>query len=260
MRSLLCLPLLLLSLTAFSEVIILEGVYQGKDLYVKNPFTDDGVGFCVFEVLVNGQVTTDEVNSSAFAVDLTLFELEIGDPLEVVIRTKDNCSAKVINPEAIRPRSTFAVSSMEVSTDGMLTWTTTGESGPLPFVIEQLKWNKWVAIGEVMGQGKPSTNSYTFAVAMHDGTNTFRVSQKGVAGNHSSDRIEANSNAPKITLKSEKVFDKVEFSSSTPFELFNEYGVLVAQGSGKEIDVRKMPKGRYYLNFGSQFGQLITKK
>ncbi|MGB0425196.1 MAG: hypothetical protein ACPGED_12770, partial [Flavobacteriales bacterium] len=70
-------------LTAKADVTVLSGVYQGKDLYVKNPFSADGVGFCVFEVLVNGEVTSDEVNSSAFAIDLSVFGLKQGDAVEV---------------------------------------------------------------------------------------------------------------------------------------------------------------------------------
>ena len=31
-------------------VIVLEGHYQGKNLYVQNPFAGSGVGFCTFEV------------------------------------------------------------------------------------------------------------------------------------------------------------------------------------------------------------------
>ena len=61
---------LLITLFAFQAnatgVIVLEGHYQGKNLYVQNPFAGSGVGFCTFEVTINGEVTTDEVNSSAF--------------------------------------------------------------------------------------------------------------------------------------------------------------------------------------------------
>ena len=39
--------------------IIHEGHYQGKNLYVQNPFSGSGVGFCVIAVYVNGDVTTD---------------------------------------------------------------------------------------------------------------------------------------------------------------------------------------------------------
>ena len=53
---------LLVSGFAMAGNIVLEGNYQGKNLYVRNPFAGSGVGFCTFEVTVNGSVTTDEWN------------------------------------------------------------------------------------------------------------------------------------------------------------------------------------------------------
>ena len=41
--------------SAQGGVIILEGNYQGKNLYIQNPFGSGGVGFCVTEVKVNGK-------------------------------------------------------------------------------------------------------------------------------------------------------------------------------------------------------------
>ena len=55
----------LLSVSAFSQEIVLEGTFQGDNLFVKNPFAPSGVGFCVYEVNVNGLTSTDEINSSA---------------------------------------------------------------------------------------------------------------------------------------------------------------------------------------------------
>ena len=48
--------LLTMMLTAQNNAsIIHEGHYQGKNLYVQNPFADAGIGFCVIKVTVNGQ-------------------------------------------------------------------------------------------------------------------------------------------------------------------------------------------------------------
>jgi len=58
--------ILFLALNSKAGVIVLEGNYQGKNLYVQNPFAGSGVGFCVSEVIINGEVSTDEINSSAF--------------------------------------------------------------------------------------------------------------------------------------------------------------------------------------------------
>ncbi|PJC62331.1 MAG: hypothetical protein CO022_05125, partial [Flavobacteriales bacterium CG_4_9_14_0_2_um_filter_32_27] len=62
---------ILIAFSSYAGVIVLEGHYQGKNLYVQNPFAGSGVGFCTFEVTINGDVTTDEVNSSAFEIDFT---------------------------------------------------------------------------------------------------------------------------------------------------------------------------------------------
>ena len=51
--------------------VVLEGHYQGKNLYVQNPFAGSGVGFCVIAVYINDDVTTDQVNSSAFEIDFS---------------------------------------------------------------------------------------------------------------------------------------------------------------------------------------------
>jgi hypothetical protein len=56
-------------LTSSAGVIVLEGNFQGKNLFIQNPFSEAGVGFCVFEVTVNDQIATDEINSSAFELD-----------------------------------------------------------------------------------------------------------------------------------------------------------------------------------------------
>ena len=65
--------------TASAGNIIIEGNYQGKNIYVQNPFAGTGVGFCVQKVEVNGQVTTDEINSSAFEIDFNNYQFKIGD-------------------------------------------------------------------------------------------------------------------------------------------------------------------------------------
>ncbi len=136
-----------------SQVLVLDGNYQGRDIYVQNPFSSSGVGFCVYEVRVNNEVTTDEVNSSAFAIDFNMLNLKIGDPLNIEIIHKEGCDPIVINPEVLKPISTFELTSITVDKNNLLKWSTTNESGILPFIIEQYRWNKWVKVGEVQGKG-----------------------------------------------------------------------------------------------------------
>ncbi len=245
---------------AFAEVVVISGVYQGKDVYVKNPTTSSGVGYCIFEVLVNNQITSDEVNSSAFAIDLGAWGLKLGDPVEVVLRCKEKCDVKIINPEVIYPNSTFEVTSMQVSPAGLLKWATKAESATLPYVIEQFKWNRWIKIGETMGSGKSDFNEYSFQASLHSGTNTFRVYQIDHKGQRTSQEVKIDHSAAPVTIAKTTITNTLEFSAETDYEIYSEYGSLVKAGRGQKVDATKFFKGKYYVSFDNKGGQIIEKK
>jgi hypothetical protein len=251
---------LILTSSAFSEVIIISGIYQGKDLYVKNPLTVDGSGYCVFEVLVNGQVTADQLNSASFAVDLATWKLNPGDALEIVLRCKENCEVKILNPEVIYPNSTFEITSLTISPTGGMEWTTEKESAPLTFVIEQFRWNKWIKVGEIKGQGKPESSRYNYPVNLHSGLNTFRIYQMDYKGQHTSEEFKVESTGQEIKIKSLKVSNSIEFSGITDYEVVSEFGTLVTSGRGPSIDASKFFKGKYYVNYDNKVGAIVEKK
>ena len=125
--------------TSFAGVLVVEGKFQSRNVYVQNSFGGSGVGFCVTEVKVNGKITTDEVNSSAFEIDLTACNIKPGEKVMIEIVHKDDCMPKVLNPEVIKPRPTFDMVSININSAGILKWTAKNESGSLPYVIEQFK-------------------------------------------------------------------------------------------------------------------------
>src|SRR4051812_14910783 len=92
---------------ALAGIIVVEGKYQDKNLYVQNGYAGNGVGFCTYEVTINGKTSTDEVNSSAFEIDFAAFQIKPGTPVVVEIKHKDDCVPKVLNPEALKPKATF---------------------------------------------------------------------------------------------------------------------------------------------------------
>jgi hypothetical protein len=261
MRFLLSLTLLFcLSASALAEVIIISGIYQGKDLYVRNPLTADSAGYCVYEVLVNGVVTADQLNSASFAVDLAIWKLNPGDALEIVLRCKENCEVKVLNPEVIYPNSTFEITSLTVSATGGMEWTTEKESAPLTFVIEQFRWNKWNKVGEIKGKGIIESTRYNYSVNLHSGLNTFRVYQMDYKGQHTSDEYKIESTTPEVKIKSLKVSNAIEFSSITDYEIVSEFGTLITSGRGSSVDSSKYVKGKYYVNYDNKVGAIVEKK
>lgn len=252
--------LVLTSIFASAEVVVISGIYQGKDLYVKNPTTSEGIGYCIFEVLVNGNITSDELNSPAFAVDLQVWGLKHGDPLEIVLRCKENCDVKIINPEVIYPNSTFEIATLTLTAEGMLSWTTTKETSAIPYIIEQFRWNRWIKIGEVLGKGKESENKYSFQANLHSGMNTIRVYQLDFKGQRFSQEVKIESSEQPVTIKSTRISNNIEFSRETDYEIYSEFGALVKTGRGAEVDATKFYKGKYYVSFDNKGGVVVEKK
>src|ERR1041385_1086611 len=56
-----------------------KGTYNGKDIFIKNSFGGNGIGFCVSQVNVNKNITTDEINDGVFRVNLELHKLKLGE-------------------------------------------------------------------------------------------------------------------------------------------------------------------------------------
>ncbi|OFX25482.1 MAG: hypothetical protein A2033_09090 [Bacteroidetes bacterium GWA2_31_9] len=251
---------ILFSVRAFSGTIELEGVFQGKNLYVMNPFSSSGVGFCVYEVTVNGQVTTDEINSSAFEIDLSIFQLSLGEKINVAIKHKENCKPKILNPEVLKPKSTYSATNLVIDKEGNLSWTTTGEAGKLPFIVEQYRWNKWIKVAEIEGKGISGTNSYSAKVSPHSGSNKFRIKQIDYSKTpRYSSEVPFRSMQPPVTVTSTRVTNEVVFSSETMYEIYDYYGNIVLKGVNSKVDISGLEKGKYFLNYDNQMEE-ITKK
>lgn len=255
------------SLQSFAQggVIVLDGNYQGKDLYVQNPFGAGGVGFCVTEVLVNGNITTDEVNSSAFAIDFKAQNLKIGEKVEVKIKHKGDCKPKVLNPEVLKPKSTFEIVTMTIDKDGTVKWTAKNETGKLTYAVEQFRWNKWVKVGEVEGLGTPSPNSYSFKVVPHTGKNQVRVRQTDYSGQPRLSRpVDFTSSAPEITFAPVKVSKEINFvagdkPTETMYEIYDQYGNVVKRGFGSKVDATNLTKGGYFINYDNKMAEFVKK-
>ena len=241
--------LLLISLSnALAGIIVVEGKYQDKNLYVQNGYAGNGVGFCTYEVTINGVTSTDEVNSSAFEIDFAAFQIKPGTPVIVEIKHKDDCVPKVLNPEALKPRATFEVVNINIDKSGLLNWTTKNEMGSLPYVVEQFRWNKWIPVGEVKGGGSMDKNNYSFQTTAHSGENKFRVKQVGYGDKPKmSDNVTFVSSVGQPTYTMEKNANFIDFSDQTMYEVFDAYGNVIKRGYGNKLDIANLTKGSYYL-------------
>ena len=237
-----------IGLSANAATLVIQGKYQNKNLYVQNAFGSGGVGFCAHEIKVNGNITTDETNSSAFEIDLSVLKLKAGENVTIEIDHSEGCTPKVLNIEDLKPKPTFEVLTMNISNLGLLKWVTKAETGALPYVIEQFKWNKWIPVGEVAGVGTPDPHDYSFQVIMHSGENKYRVKQKGLnSTSRFSQEIVLKSLVDKPSFAISKNNASIDFSSDTGFEVFDVYGTVVKRGFGKQVMIDNLKKGKYYL-------------
>lgn len=261
-RHFLLLGTLLAGVAAHAGTIVLEGNYQGKNVFVQNPFSEAGVGFCVYQVTVNDKTSTDEINSSAFEVDLSVWNLKVGDPVVIKIMHRDGCAPKVLNPEVLRPKSTFDIVKQEVTPDGTYKWTTTNETGELPFIVQQKRWNKWIRIGEVPGEGTPGQHTYSFKVIPHSGENIFRVKQEDSSrrSRFSENTTYTDASVAPVTWSYDRGKKMIHMSQGSLYEIYDQFGNIVKRGYTTDIDVSTLDKGLYYLNYDNKMGESFIKR
>jgi hypothetical protein len=244
----------------------IQGHYQGKKLYVQSPANEDGFGFCINKVTLNGDIIPVDIYASAFQIDLSEYDIAIGQEVIIVFEHDLGCKPKLLNPEVLRPASTFVLQEIACTPDGVLVWSTTEESGKLNYLIEQYKWNKWVVVGEVNGTGLPTLSNYTFNVLPHSGENTIRVSQ---IDNTSKKRVSKSVsfmseglNEPMLQVQ--KADKTIEFLvdgkvAKTKYEIFDAFGNIVKKGFNSTVSYANLQPGVYHINYDNKNDRIIVK-
>jgi len=256
-KGLLVIAMILPTFLVAEEVIVLEGNYQLRNIFVNNLIGKDGVGFCVTNVFVNGEVSTDEINQNAFEIDLTLFNLNFGDEVTVEIHHKDGCKPDIINPLALKPQATFKTDAISIDDEAMITWSTTNETGVLPYRVQQFKWNKWVTVGEVQGKGNPGKHEYAFQANLVHGENRFRVIQKSGDGRVKvSPEVKVQSGTMMVSYEYDKKSNRVVFNGQTSFEVYDQYGQIVKRGHNNVVEMDDLSKGIYYINYDNTYAEV----
>lgn len=240
----------------FAQKILLEGNYQGKNLYIQNPITENE-NFCTDSIVVNSK-KIDFDNTSAYEIKLTSLGFQTGEPLKIEIFHKPDCQPKVIQ-EMITPKNTFEIVSISIDSSAVLHWISKNEINKLPYTIEQFRWNKWIKVGEVGGKGGVQQNEYSFQTIPHSGENRFRVKQIDYKGQPRPSKP-AEFLAPELNINLPanlyKLADELEFNKETMYELYDQSGNLVRKGSGKKIDLKGLKRGTYYINYDNKTSEV----
>lgn len=262
MKRILIVVFLLGCMKLFAGELSYDGYYQGKNLYVVNPFSDaSNTAFCITSVLVNGSAAKNEIQSSSFEIDFSLMEIKAGDKVTVKISYKDGCTPKVINPEVIKPTATFAMVTIKADNNN-LKWSTRNEMGSLTFVVEEFRWNNWRKIAEVKGLGTPEKASYEVPINSHSGTNKYRVSQTDYTRKAKYSKVaqyQTPMNVLEVTFLMAEKGTKIKFSAQTVYQIWDSKGTFIKEGTDAEVSISDLDKGVYHLYYDDKTAD-FTKK
>lgn len=243
------------ALSCSAQVIVLEESYMGKNLYIQNPSAD--TGFCTQKILVNGKEKPFD-HTSCFIVHLDSMQLKKGDRVKVEIFHKPDCKPSVLNNFDHYPKTTFEIVSIGLDTSEVLRWQTKESSEKLPFIIEQFRWNRWMTIAEISWTDQ---GNYEQAIApfVHSGLNQFRLKQADSLGIPHYSKALNYTSAKKKVMIDPKRYNGTEytFSEETMYQVYDQYGALMMEGTGKTINISKLPKGQYFLNYDNMMGEFI---
>lgn len=243
-------------LAALAGTITLSGVYQGKNLYVQNPFTSDMKQFCTQEVYVNNVKVITNPTSSAFEIDLS--SLKINDPVTIKIVHKDDCKPKILNSQVIRIKSSFQFVSFNV-TDEALEFSTKGEKANSKLIIEQFRNNNWLSLQDMKAKGD-ANNSYRVSSFHNSGLNKYRIKYHDETGEvFYSKVVEFTSKLPEAKFAPLRVSKNLTFTRALHYEILDAYGNVVKKGEGTEVDCTELVSGVYYVNYDNKSEKFLKK-
>ena len=85
------------------DTLVLNGKYDGTNLFFQNSLMGKSKGFSAVKVLLNGKEMTDEINSNAFEVDLGKGNMKNGDTYEVkIVYRTPGVVRQIANPQNIK--------------------------------------------------------------------------------------------------------------------------------------------------------------
>lgn len=226
--------------------IILNGTYQGKNLYVQNTFSGNQQEFCATDVLVNNVRVSTNLNVSAFEIDLSF--LQPNDEVTIKIVHKDGCKPKVLNSTVIKSITHFHFVSVQISEQNVQ-WATKDEKQSGKFYVEQFLHNSWVIVHETEAQGGTNLKNYSVKANHHSGLNKYRIRFRDPNGHYFYSKVaEYASTKEAVSFTPKKAVNIIHLSQHAHYEVLDENGVSLLKGSGLQISVANLKPGEYYLN------------
>jgi hypothetical protein len=246
----------IVSLLSFGGELTIKGVYQGKNVYVQNPYNVEQKEFCTEEVYLNNVKVLSSIRNSAFTINLS--NLEIGTPVEIRIKYKADCSPKVVNAYVLQSNSKYTFENLAI-VDKEINWELKEDVLGGRFIIEKYTENYWKPIST--SQIILNQKQYKVAVAQYftNGTNKFRVKylspteEVSISNNLDYEVMDENA------ILSLDASNKIRLSKEASYEIIDEDGNKIQDGKGREIGIANLDPGVYYINYENKSEKFLKK-
>lgn len=240
-----------------TEFTHLTGVYQGKTLFIQNPYDSKSKAFCVKQISVNDRLLSLNYRVSAIKLDFPGVDLNV--PVTIRIEHEAGCVPIVINPDAIFYHSMFSFREIAL-TDTALVWRTAGERVDSYYIIEKYENGVWFEVKRVEALGNFGEAQYAEMPEVDEGPNKFRIKYVYPSGDHLYSReIDFHYYREPVTFSPHKVKDEIKMSRTARYVIFDRGNKIVLSGEGSTIDVRQLPSGEYIVYFDDKDPGVFTK-
>jgi hypothetical protein len=243
---------------AQSKQLQILGVYQGRTLFIQNPFDPKSKQFCVESIMLNNQPIAINLNSSALKLDFN--GIEVYAPVHITIVHLESCKPIVINPDAINFHSIFSFSKIAFQ-DSVIAWSTMGEKPDFRYTIEKYQLGIWDELDEVPAKALFGGASYTYQPLLDIGANKLRVKCIMEDGAYLySFEVDFHFYPEPVTFTPLETAGSLKFSRTANFEIYDAGGDLVHSGQGSATDVEHLPSGDYVIYFDEKDPGVFKRK
>ncbi len=246
-------------LSAQTDTISVSGMYYHTNVYVYNPSVSDS--FSVQLIIINNDTISNELNANGIELDLSTYEMEEGDRVDIQVIYAGNYSPVIVNPQALMPPVKFKISKPKYSKSRELKWKVRGVPGDYPIIVEQYKWNSWKLVATIDPIDTIANNTYHVRVQPHSGKNIFRVKSRNIKGEEivSREVIFSDSKTNKVIIQTKKQKNEIVLSSKTEYKIYDLQGNLMLSGFDRYISIEELTKGKYLLFFDNQIQEFKKK-
>lgn len=235
----------------------LAGVYQGKSLFIQNPFHPGQQAFCIQEVYVNNLKVG--INSRMSAIKLDFDGMDLNTPVSIRIIQKDSCELIIINPDAIHFHSAFSFLDL-VLTDSALVWNTFGEKNGAQYLVEKYQSGIWIEEAVKESTGVFEGAKYTYFPKLEVGANKYRIKYLYPSGKHLySPELDFHFYPEPVTFFPKRATEKLTLSRPADFQIYDMEGELVLTGRGVTVDVKPLRLGDYVIYFDGENPTIFTR-